>query len=228
MDTTGVGYDISDLTLFDDGRIDPREWFDDGRRTLPFEIEIGSGKGTFLIQQAALQPQVNYLGIEWARGFYRYAADRVRRHQLKNVKLLRADAMEFIRYSLSDSICRVIHLYFPDPWPKKRHHKRRMIQDRSLADLRRVLVPGGEVRIVTDHDDYWRWIEEHAERNTHLFSRRHFTPPESAGDSELVGSNFERKYRRDGRPFYALALIAISTDKADLLAAKPVGQAKQK
>lgn len=204
LDITGIGIESADLPDFDrEPIIDPRAWFGD-RGSLPLEIEIGSGKGTFLVQQAPHQPQVNFLGIEWAGEFFRYAADRVRRNAITNVRLLRADAVEFIRFRCPDAICTVIHLYFPDPWPKKRHHKRRCVQDQSLRDFHRILGNGGEVRIVTDHDEYWQWIEEHAGRAADSFTREPF---ERGGPSdEIVGTNFERKYRRVGRPFHAMIL----------------------
>jgi len=204
LDTSGIGIDESMLPSIDVGRIDPRAWFENPLR--PFEIEIGSGKGTFLLQQSKLQPEVNFLGFEWAGEFYRYAADRLRRHQLTNVRMMYADASEFLTYRCIDGVARVIHLYFSDPWPKKRHHKRRVVQDRTLAEFHRVLCAGGELRIVTDHDELWAWNELHAERNAHLFERCEFAPPESAGEGEVVGSNFERKYRREGRPFHAMTL----------------------
>jgi tRNA (guanine-N7-)-methyltransferase len=203
--TEGYGFDQSDLPPMEHGRIDPRTWFAEPSHR--FELEIGCGKGTFLLQQAKLKPEVNYLGIEWAGEFYRYAADRMRRHQMRHVKMLRADATEFIRYWCADEVAAVIHLYFSDPWPKTRHHKRRVVQDRSLADFHRILQPGGELRLVTDHDDLWAWYEEHAARNADLFSRGEFDRPESAGDGEVVGSNFERKYKREGRPFFAMTLV---------------------
>ena len=130
-------------------------------------------------------------------------------YTLMNVKLLHADAVEFIRYRCASEVAAVIHLYFSDPWPKKRHHKRRVIQDRSLADFHRVLVPGGEIRLVTDHDDLWAWYEDHAAR-TDLFEPRPFERTESASEGEIVGSNFERKYRVEGRPFHAMTLVRKS------------------
>lgn len=200
------------LTRPDAGRIDPRSWFPDPAR--PLEIEIGSGKGTFLLQQAALSPNTNFLGIEYAREFFSYAADRIRRAALPNVRMLCLDAAEFLHWRIPDRCAAVIHLYFPDPWPKSRHHRRRMVQDRFLADAARILIPGGELRIVTDHPDYWAWMEGHFARSVvpaqgALFERLPFSPPDSVSEGELVGTNFERKYRREGRPFHAAVLRRI-------------------
>ena len=217
LDTTGVGREMKDLPPLPDevvtrpesAWIDFREWFDDPSK--PFEIEIGSGKGTFLVQQAALQPETNFLGMEWAGEFYRYAADRIRRNRMKNVQMLRADATEIFKLRMPTGIARVVHLYFSDPWPKARHHKRRVVQDEFLAQCHRVLGEGGELRIVTDHSDYWQWMNEHFDRaapldGTGLFTRAEFERPDSAGEGEVVGTNFERKYRREGRPFYSIIL----------------------
>ncbi|MCZ6835042.1 MAG: tRNA (guanosine(46)-N7)-methyltransferase TrmB [Planctomycetota bacterium] len=210
--TEGYGFDQTDLPAFDvddpNGcRVDPRDWFAEPSR--PFEIEIGSGKGTFLVQQGALQPEVNFLGIEWAAEFFRYAADRMRRRQLTNVKMLKTDATQFIKHWCHDSIANVIHLYFSDPWPKKRHHKRRVMQDTSMIEFHRLLRDGGELRIVTDHEDLWAWYVEHAQRHEALFERREFAAPESAGEGELVGTNYERKFAREGKPFHSMTLVKL-------------------
>ena len=217
LDPGAVGHFASDLPALPDdlasdpraGWVDPRAWFANPAR--PMEIEIGSGKGTFLVQQASLEPGTNFLGIERAKEFASYAADRARRRGLCNVKVLCGDAAEFLRWRVPDGVCRVIHLYFPDPWPKARHHKRRMVQDRFLAEAHRVLGPGGELRVVTDHGGYWAWMEEHFARwcdagHSPRFERVAFERPGSAGEGEIVGTNFERKYRREGRPFYAVIL----------------------
>jgi tRNA (guanine-N7-)-methyltransferase len=220
------------------GRVDPRGWFAEPGRA--FEIEIGSGKGTFLVQQAELEPATNFLGIEWAGECYAYAADRVRRRReagtLANVRLLHADATEFLRWRCAGGIARVIHLYFSDPWPKTRHHKKRVVGHRFLAEAWRVLEGGGEVRVVTDHDGLWAWDMAHfaawadaagwampsgggpvpeipaevaalrASMPEPAFEMLPFDRPGSAGAGEIVGTNFERKFRREGRGFHACVL----------------------
>lgn len=222
------------------GYIDPRAWF--AMPDYPLEIEIGSGKGTFLVQQAMLQPETNFLGIEWAHEFYLYAADRVRRRRqrgmLNNVRVLHTDATSFFRWRMSNAIVSVVHLYFSDPWPKKRHHKKRVIQDRFLADVWRVLKPGCELRVVTDHDELWQWDcvhfdrwtspagwamleqygfacaqRESGERPASPFCLEPFDKPDSAGRGELVGTNFERKFRREGRGFHAAVLRKTAMDE---------------
>lgn len=170
----------------------------------PVELEIGMGKGTFLFDQARARPETNFLGIEWANWYARYAADRMRRHQLMNARCVRADANFFIREFVPDASISVLHVYFPDPWPKARHHKRRMIQESFVPVIHRILKPGGRVQVVTDHKGYWEENIEPTIRGSGL-TVIDYNRPGTAGEGEFVGTNFERKYRREGRPFYAIA-----------------------
>jgi tRNA (guanine-N7-)-methyltransferase len=210
-DAADIGYQDTDLPPTDQGRFDPRSWFPEERRHLPIELEIGSGKGTFIVAQAQATPDVNYLGIEWARAYWLYAADRARRNNLQNVRMLRADAAAFVRTWNPDGIFRQIHIYFPDPWPKARHNKRRIIQAPFLGELHRILLPEGRVRIATDHEAYFQWMNEHIALVPHLFDKLPYESPAAAGEGELVGSNFERKYRREGRPFFSMILARKNT-----------------
>ncbi len=220
LDTAGVLIEADALpSLPDDpvnnptgGWVDPRQWFPDPER--PFELEIGPGKGAFLVSEARSRPDVNFLGIEWAREFCVYAADRVRRRRLENVRLMSVDATGFLRWRLPSETVRTLHLYFSDPWPKPRHHKRRVVQDAFLEQAHRVLEPAGELRIVTDHTGYWQWMEDHFARwcapdHHPRFERRPFEDadrPAGAREGELTGTNFERKYREEGREFHAAVL----------------------
>lgn len=220
FDVTGFGRDQDELppivTEPGAGYLDLRDWFgfepwrgggseDDPRR---LEIELGSGKGTFLAQEAPHHPDTLFLGIEWASQFYKYAADRARRLKLTNVRLLHADGTVFIRNYVADQTVSVFHWYFPDPWPKARHNKRRTFQEPFLrGDLHRVLLPGGRIKVATDHLDYWAWMQEHAARVSDLYDVQPFESPKSAGEGELVGTNFERKYRVEGRVFNGMVLV---------------------
>jgi tRNA (guanine-N7-)-methyltransferase len=184
------------------GAVDLAALFGNAR---PVEVEIGTGKGTFLLARAAARQEVNFLGIEWARAYCLYAADRIRRAELANVRMLRADAGAFFRDCLADGSVGRVHVYFPDPWPKRRHHSRRLIQPPFLAQARRVLKIGGQLIVVTDHLDYFRHIQ-----GTLLAAEgfaRVSLPPMSDRDGEIVGTNFERKYIAQGRPFYSVALM---------------------
>lgn len=183
----------------------PINWAELYGNANPVELEIGMGKGTFLLEQARAHPEINYFGLEYARWFWRYASDRMRRHECRNAHTSRAEAGYFFNEFVGDAGLSVIHIYFPDPWPKKRHHKRRLIQPPFMQHLVRALVPGGRLQVVTDHHDYFEQIEQVV--NGSGLKIVDYNRPGSAGEGEFVGTNFERKYRREGRPFNAIAAV---------------------
>jgi tRNA (guanine-N7-)-methyltransferase len=172
----------------------------------PVELEIGMGKGTFLLEQARARPEVNFFGIEWARWFWRYASDRIRRAGCANVRTVRAEASFFLMEFVPAASLSVLHIYFPDPWPKARHHKRRLIRPAFMPLVERVLRPGGRLQVVTDHQGYFEENIDPSVRGSHLTVVDYNTPG-TAGEGEFVGTNFERKYKREGRPFYAIAAV---------------------
>jgi len=177
-------------------------------RKAPVELEIGSGKGTFLVDQAKACPETDFFGVEWANKYYRYAVDRMERWGLFNVRMIRTDAADFIKNHIPDSSIRMFHLYFPDPWPKKRHHKRRFFNDENLGQIHRILEPAGIVNIATDHENYYEQMTEVSGRavDRGLFEPAAFIRPAGAGDGERVGTNYERKYMKEGRRTFTLAL----------------------
>jgi tRNA (guanine-N7-)-methyltransferase len=174
-------------------------------RSGPVHIEIGSGKGTFLVAQAKAQPEVSFLGIEWARKFYRHAVDRIGRWGLRNVRILRADAATFLRDFVPAGSVDCFHIYFPDPWPKKRHHKRRFLQSSNLEVLIRCLKPGGEIQVATDHADYFDQIRQVTSAYRERLEEIEFERPASAWEGESTGTNYERKYVKQSRPIYTAA-----------------------
>jgi tRNA (guanine-N7-)-methyltransferase len=197
---------VDGVGLFPDAIPKPINWTELFGNDHPIELEIGMGKGTFLTEQARARPDVNFFGIEWASWYWRYASDRLRRHGCTNARTVRTEAMFFLREWVPDASLSVLHVYFPDPWPKKRHHKRRLIQPPFLEQAIRTLIPGGRLSVVTDHQGYFEENIEPAMRGSKL-TVVDYNRPGSAGEGEFVGTNFERKYRREGRPFYALAAV---------------------
>jgi tRNA (guanine-N7-)-methyltransferase len=179
-------------------------------RSGPVHIEVGSGKATFLVNQAKAQPEANFLGIEWARKFWRHAIDRIGRWDLTNVRITRADAPVFLRDFVPEGSVDCFHVYFPDPWPKKRHHKRRFIQQSNVELMLRLLNPGGEIRIATDHAEYYEQIKQVMAGLCDKLEPIAFTRPASAREGELTGTNYERKYAKDGRAVYIIALRKIA------------------
>jgi tRNA (guanine-N7-)-methyltransferase len=193
-----IGLDVETLPR-------PMDWAGLFGNDHPVEMEIGMGKGTFITEQAKARLGVNFFGIEWARWFWRYASDRLRRNGCLNARTVRAEAMFFLREFVASGSVAVLHVYFPDPWPKKRHHKRRLVQEPFIREVERILASGGRVQIVTDYQEYFEQIEA-VVRGSKL-KVVDYNRPGSAGEGEWVGTNFERKYRREGRPFYAIAAV---------------------
>jgi tRNA (guanine-N7-)-methyltransferase len=121
----------------------------------PVEIEIGVGKGRFLLAQAAARHDVNFLGIEWSLKYLRVAKERATRLGLTNVRLYHADARHVLQALVRDRSVTRVHVYCPDPWPKKRHHKRRLFTRDTIGHIERVLVPGGYLDLSTDVRAYF-------------------------------------------------------------------------
>ena len=197
-----VGLDVETLAR-------PIDWQQMFGNDHPIELEIGIGKGTFLVEQAKARSETNFFGIEYARWFWRYASDRLRRNGCLNARTVRAEANFFLTEFVPDTTLSVIHIYFPDPWPKKRHHKRRLIQSPFVQQAIRTLIPGGGVRLVTDHEDYFQQMQlVLAASGMQIVD---YNRPGYAGEGEFVGTSFERKYRRENRPFYAIAAMKIQS-----------------
>jgi tRNA (guanine-N7-)-methyltransferase len=175
-------------------------------RSAQIHIEIGSGKGTFLVNQAKSQPDANFIGIEWAGKFYRFAVDRIGRWNLTNVRIIRTDAVYYITQCVPDSSVECFHIYFPDPWPKKRHNKRRFINSANTDQLIRCLKPAGTIRIATDFVEYFEQIKEVLALKADSLEQIEFLPNAGAQIGEWVGSNFERKYLMENRAIYTIAV----------------------
>jgi len=125
----------------------------------PVEMEIGIGKGRFLLAQAEARPQVNFFGIEWSLKYLRVARDRARRRGLVNLRLFRADARHVLAVLVPDRSLARVHVYCPDPWPKKRHRKRRLFTEETAAHLGRVLADGGWLDLSTDFREDFKEIQ---------------------------------------------------------------------
>jgi len=189
-----------------DGKIDFVRIFG---RPGPVHIEIGTGKAAFLLNEAMAQPDANFFGIERASRYYRYAVDRIGRWGLTNVRIIRIDAAYFLADFVPDGSVDCFHIYFPDPWPKKRHHKRRFFCPDNMQQLIRALKTGGRLKIVTDHSDYFEVIKELIKTESNTLEEIEFVRPAAAEVGEWVGTNFERKYLKQNIPIYTLALRKI-------------------
>jgi len=183
----------------------PLVWEDLFRFQGPIEIEVGCGKGRFLLSQATQHPDTCYVGLEYARAYLLATAQRAAKLGLMNVRVARCEADSFCREYVKDASISAFHLLYPDPWPKKRHHKRRLIRHDFLAELRRVLAPGAILNIATDHSGYFEWMLEQFEawKGTFLMEPRILSSPEDRKGFE-GRTNYESKYLHEGRVLYFL------------------------
>lgn len=199
MSGTRPPLDISPYCLaYPEARLVWAEVFGNDRRV---ELEIGPGKGLFLANAAVARPDRNFVGVELSGKYARRAAERVARLALGNVRVVAGDARRFLAQFVPARSLHAVHVYFPDPWWKKRHKKRRVFTAEFVEDAARALVPGGDFHLATDVEEYFGVMTEL------MAARPDFapaTPPELNDPEHDLDylTNFERKYRIEGRPIY--------------------------
>ncbi len=132
----------------------------DVREPLPLVVEIGFGRGEFVLDLAATDPETAFVAIEYSAKRVLKMARRLARTELRNLRLVEAPAEELLRDGLAASSVKCFWINFPDPWPKKRHFKRRLIQPALVRELARCLVSDGVLNVATDHAGYAEWIDE--------------------------------------------------------------------
>ncbi|RMG00419.1 MAG: tRNA (guanosine(46)-N7)-methyltransferase TrmB [Planctomycetota bacterium] len=170
-------------------------------REAPLELEVGSGKGLFLRRAAAAFPDRDFLGIEVAFKYARFAAANLAKRELKNAIVVHGDALRIVAEYIPDASLHAVHVYFPDPWWKKRHRKRRVLKDTFVRDVERVLVSGGEFHFWTDVEEYFRESLEIIAAHTTLAGP--FEVPEAQPEHDLdYRTHFERRMRLAGLPVY--------------------------
>ncbi|HEY3172386.1 MAG TPA: tRNA (guanosine(46)-N7)-methyltransferase TrmB [Thermoanaerobaculia bacterium] len=174
-----------------------------GRRA-PLEIELGTGKARFLIQAAGSNPARDFLGVERSLSYYRVCRERISRSRITNARVLRADARTFVDGYVAEASVRAFHVYFPDPWPKKRQRKRRLLDGVFLEVLASKLEPGGVLRIATDHPGYAGDLGSLVKTVPQLkefdWDSMPAPPP----------THYEIKYRAEGRPITRFLLRRVS------------------
>ena len=131
--------------------LDPRQIFG---RVAPLVLEIGSGMGETTIEIAREQPAVDFIAIEVHGPGVGSLLKRIEAEKVANLRVIRNDAVEVLEHMVADGALAAIHLFFPDPWPKKRHHKRRLVQPAFVALAARKLASGGGLHATTDWPDY--------------------------------------------------------------------------
>jgi len=179
----------------------PLSWPNLFGRDAPTDVEIGSGKGKFLNELATAHPERNILAVERSAKYHRLCCDRAARRGLENVRLIRTTGEDLLFRLLAKGSVESFYVLFSDPWPKKRHHKRRFFTPDNVAALHRALAPGGRLLVKSDHDAYAAVIGEV------LSTAPGFNTIESEeAFAGLPQTGFEHKYVIDGRRIHSFAL----------------------
>lgn len=213
--------------------LDGLDWFSLFGNSGPVELEIGTGKAGFLLERARAKPRHNFLGIEWANEYYRFALNRMRRWKIANVRMLRTDASLFVRTQCPRDSLVALHVYHPDPWPKRRHHKRRLIAAPFVDAAVDCLTVGGRWLLQTDHAEYFEVMRElllgHARLSQTPFEgalahvgtdTQASTDPDTdtganthngaGAQPQRIQTNYEIKYLKEGRSIFQLAVRRVS------------------
>jgi tRNA (guanine-N7-)-methyltransferase len=167
----------------------------------PLEVEVGSGKGLFLQSASAARPDHNFLGIEVAQKYAKHTASRLTKRNLANAIIAQGDALRVFREMLPDNSLAAVHVYFPDPWWKKRHRKRRVMNEAFLKDAVRTLVPGGRFHFWTDVEEYFQSGLELVAEHTPLVGPLEVEEQPPAHDLDFR-THFERRMRMAELPVY--------------------------
>lgn len=175
-----------------------------GPDAAPLEIDIGCHKGTFLVAMAERFPERNFLGVERQTSRVDRCMAKIRRLGLANADVVCREALPAVRDALPPGVADVIHVLFPDPWPKRRHHVRRLVQEDFLQSCRRLLKPGGLLRIVTDDPAYADAIRQ-STGETQGFEVSPITDL-----SDYPETEFQKKFQLVQKPFGGVALRKIS------------------
>jgi len=160
----------------------------------PLELEIGCGDGSFLTKYATAHPETNFVGVERLLGRLKKLDRFARRNRMTNLSLLRIEAAYLIRYLMPSGLFDAIHVYFPDPWPKKKHQRHRLVVDEFTVRCRQLLRPEGLVHLRTDDLDYYTQMEE-------VFGGSDsFEKVDTPGALKEFTTDFEREFNAEGIP----------------------------
>ncbi len=205
LDLSGHLSVLADDPAFAAAPLHPRTLFPAAAADAPVELEVGSGKGLFLTGAAAAAPERVFLGVEISHGYALMTAGRLARRGLANARIVSGDGNVLVRRLFPDACLAAIHVYFPDPWWKARHRKRRVLSDAFLAHAARVLAPSGTLHVWTDVEEYFR------EALAAAAATGGFLPPEEVGEREAAHdldyrTHFERRTRLAGQPVWRARL----------------------
>jgi len=160
----------------------------------PLEVEIGAGDGSFLVNYTALHPERNFLGVERLLGRLKKVERKAQRMGLKNLRGLRIEGAYFTEYLLPAGAADVIHIYFADPWPKKKHRRHRLVNERFTELVHRALKDRGIIYLRTDDLDYYEQMV------TVFDANQKFEKVETPEELSAVKTDFEREFNAKGIP----------------------------
>jgi tRNA (guanine-N7-)-methyltransferase len=169
-------------------------------RDAPLDVDLGCGNGDLICELARRHPERNFLGIEKLAG--RVAKSSRKASALDNVRILKVESSYTVRYLLPESSVGNFYLLFPDPWPKRRHHRRRIVTHDFVESIHRALQSDGVFRIATDDQHYFEQVQRVVQSHSGFRLDSH--------DVDLPLTKFERRFRELGAPIYRLALRKIS------------------
>jgi len=173
---------------------------------IPLEIEIGSGKSRFLVHRAQQTPQTMFVGLERVSKWVRVAQRKVDYRDIGNIHVLKADARDWIERFVPYDRVSTFHIYFPDPWPKQRHRKRRLLTAGYMQILWDHLQAGGRVLFATDFENYFKELKALCEQKNNPWAsiKSRLNTPFS---DERERTHYEIKYQAEGRTLYYIELI---------------------
>jgi tRNA (guanine-N7-)-methyltransferase len=165
----------------------------------PLEVELGCGDASFLAEYARRNPQVNFIGVERLLGRIQKLDKKGRRIGLQNTRGVRIESAYFLEYLLPKNCVKALHIYFPDPWPKKKHARHRLINEQFPSLAERVLLPNGIVFLRTDDKDYFAQMTE-------VFAAaKNFEKVETPNSLAEITTDFEREFNSQGIPTQRVA-----------------------
>lgn len=171
----------------------PLNWSELFPKNQPIEVEIGAGDGSFIAQYANLRPEINFLAVERLLGRLRKVAKKSCRNNLQNLRCLRIEAAYLLSFLLPKNSVTALHIYFPDPWPKRKHRKNRLINEDFPELAARVLVPNGRIYLRTDDHDYFQQMQR-------VFLGSRYRDIDTPENLKNVVTDFEREFHRRGVP----------------------------
>lgn len=170
-------------------------------RDAPLEIEIGSGKGMFLTDAARASSDRNFLGIEIGKKYAHFAATKLAQADLPNARMISGDALKLFREFIPDASVAAVHVYFPDPWWKRRHRKRRVMNEDLVHDIQRVLVTGGKLYFWTDVKEYFD-VTLKLLATFKTLNGPFDVPPGGADEQSPWRTHFDRRMKMHDEPVY--------------------------